>query len=170
LRLEIGFFGAPVGVMAQSHRDKFVFLSLLWQVFLMEKKDLLVEIKEKSTAVIIKEFTSTGAKIQYNSMGEVKGKYSGSHIETVDVFQKMDGTNEWEVRAIETTKDGDTIKLMGKGTGRQEMGSTTGIFSGECTCMTMSPKLSWLNNTKVRIEGSTDLKSGEANIKVYSMK
>lgn len=153
-----------------SHIEINSFFLIIITGFFMEKKDLIVEINEKSTAVIIKEFSQTGAKIQYNAMGEVKGKYSGSHIETVDVFQKMDGTNEYEVRAIETTKDGDTIMLMGKGTGRQEMGSTTGTFKGECTYMTMSPKLSWLNNKKAWIEGSNDLKSGEANIKIYAMK
>ena len=36
---------------------------------------MLAEIKEKTTAAIIKEFNADGAMVQYNSMGEVKGKY-----------------------------------------------------------------------------------------------
>ena len=63
-------------------------------VFLMEKQDMLAEIKEKVNAIIIKEFSKDGAMMQYNSMGEVKGRYHGSHIETVDVMLKMDSTNE----------------------------------------------------------------------------
>jgi len=130
----------------------------------MDKNELLVEIKTKPTAVIIKEFTKTGAKIQYNLVGEVNGKYSGSHMETAGVFQKMDGSNEWEARAIETTKDGGTIMIAAKGTRRQ------GTFQGEGTCMTMSPKLSWLNNLRARVKGVTDLKDGSSIMKVYAMK
>jgi len=55
---------------------------------------MLAEIKEKVNAIIIKEFNKDGAMMQYNSMGEVKGRYHGSHIETVDIMLKMDSTNE----------------------------------------------------------------------------
>ena len=34
---------------------------------------MIAEIKEKTQATIIKEFTADGAWIQYNSMGEMKG-------------------------------------------------------------------------------------------------
>lgn len=135
----------------------------------MEKKELLAEIKDKFTSVIIQEFTANGAKIQFNAAGEVRGKYSGSHMETVDVLQKMDGTNEFVVRAIETTKNGDVIMISGKGTGKQEMGSTVVMIKGECTYMTMSPELSWLNNKRALIEGISDLKSGEEDLKIYAL-
>ena len=134
------------------------------------EQDLLVEVKEKPTAIVIKEFSQNGAKVQYNSMGEVKGRLSGSHIETTDIFQRMDGTYDWESRAIETTMDGDVVMISGKGTGKQAAGSTAGNFNGECTCMTMSPKLSWLNNMKVRVEGTFDSKNMETNIKSYQIK
>jgi hypothetical protein len=133
-------------------------------VFLMEKKDMIAEIKERANAVIIKEFNPDGAIIEYNSSGEVKGKYQANHLETADVKMKMDGTNEWEIRAIETTKEGDVVMISGKGTGAQNN------FTGEFTYMTNSPRLSWLNNTKARVEGSTDMKNNEATLKVWSEK
>jgi hypothetical protein len=36
---------------------------------------MLSEIKEKVNAVIIKQFTRDGAMMQYNSIGETKGRY-----------------------------------------------------------------------------------------------
>ncbi|MGD0643705.1 MAG: hypothetical protein ABSA75_02240 [Candidatus Bathyarchaeia archaeon] len=130
----------------------------------MEKKELLGELKEKTQATIIKEFAADGAMIQYNAMGEFKGKFHAIHNETVDVKVKMDGTNEWEVRAIEMTKEGDVIMISGKGTGKQEK-AMEGSFKGEVTYMTNSPRLSWLNNTKGWVEGVT--KNDEAMIKVW---
>ena len=135
-------------------------------VFLNGKREMLAEIKEKTSVVIIKEFNTDGAMIQYNSIGEVKGKYHGNHIETVDVKLKMDGTNEWEVKAMETTKDGDVVMITGGGTGRQE-NAMEGSFKGEVTYMTNSPRLSWLNNTKGWVEGMMDQKNGEATMTVY---
>jgi hypothetical protein len=38
-------------------------------------------------------------------MGEFKGKYHASQFETTDVKMKMDGTNEWESRSMEMTKE-----------------------------------------------------------------
>jgi hypothetical protein len=133
-------------------------------VFLMEKKDMLAEIKEKTSTVTIKEFSQDGAMIEYNSTGEVKGKYHANHVETADVKMKMDGTNEWESRAMETTKEGDVVMVTGKGTGQQNN------FKGELTYMTNSPRLNWLNNTKAMVEGMTDMKTNEATIKIYQEK
>jgi hypothetical protein len=135
----------------------------------MEKRELLGETKEKATAVIIKEFLQDGAKVQFNSMGETKGKYNGSHMETVDVFLKMDGTNEWEARGMDITKEGDIIMITGKGTGKQES-ATTGSFTGEVSYMTMSKRLAWLNSTKGWIEGKLDQRNNEAIIKAYAAK
>jgi hypothetical protein len=77
---------------------------------------------------------------------------------------KTDGTNEWESRSIEMTKEGDVIMMWGKGTGKQNN------FMGEVTIMTNSPRLSWLNNTKAIVEGMIDMKSNEATVKVWSEK
>jgi len=132
----------------------------------MEKKEMIGEIKEKTSVAIIKEFVADGAIIQYNSVGEFKGKYHASHIETVDVKLKMDGTNEWDVRAMEMTKEGDVVMITGKGIGKQE-NAMEGSFKGEVTYMTNSPRLGWLNNTKAWVEGMTDLKNNEATMKIY---
>ena len=127
----------------------------------MEKKDMM-EIKEKTDAVIIKEFNPDGAVVEYNSSGEVKGnRFHANHMETVDVTMKMDGSNEWESRAIEMTKEGDVVMITGKGTGRQN------TFTGEYMYMTNSPRLSWLNNTKARVEGVSDMKNYTATLKVW---
>ena len=125
---------------------------------------MIAEIKERTNAVIIKEFNPDGALIEYNSSGEVKGKYHANHLETADVKMKMDGTNEWEMRAIEMTKEGDVVMITGKGIGQQNN------FTGELTYMTNSPRLSWLNNTKARVEGSTDMKNNEATLRVWPQK
>ena len=130
---------------------------------------MLAEIKEKTSTVTIKEFSQDGAMIEYNSTGEVKGKYHANHVETADVKMKMDGTNEWESRAMETTKEGDVVMVTGKGTGQQNN------FKGELTYMTNSPmtnspRLNWLNNTKGWVEGMTDMKTNEATIKIYQEK
>jgi hypothetical protein len=130
----------------------------------LEKKDMIAEIKERTNAVVIKEFNPDGALIQYNSSGEVKGKYRANHLETADVKMKMDGTNEWELRAVEMTQEGDVIMVSGKGAGRQNN------FSGEVMYMTNSPRLSWLNNTKARLEGWTDMKSNEATLRIWPEK
>ena len=135
----------------------------------MEKREVLAEIKEKADAIIIKEFNKEGAMVQYNSTGEVKGKYHANHIETADVKLNMDGTNEWEVRAMETTKEGDVVMVSGKGTGKQE-NAMEGSFKGEVTYMTNSSRLSWLNNTKAWVEGMTDQKNNESNMKIYAEK
>ena len=125
---------------------------------------MIAEIKERTNAVIIKEFNPEGALIEYNSSGEVKGKYHANHLETADVKMKMDGTNEWEMRAMEMTKEGDVVMITGKGTGQQNN------FTGELTYMTNSPRLSWLNNTKARVEGTTDMKNNIATLKVWPEK
>jgi hypothetical protein len=65
---------------------------------------------------------------------------------------------------MEITKEGDVVMITGKGTGQQNN------FTGELTYMTNSPRLSWLNNTKARVEGSTDMKNNEATLRVWPEK
>ncbi len=135
----------------------------------MEKIEPLSELKEKATSITIKEFTKDGALMQFNSAGEVKGRYHAVHIETDDVKMNIDGTSEWEARAMETTKEGDVILMTGRGTGKQEKAMQSSI-KGEVTYMTNSPRLSWLNNLKGYVEGVLDQKNGEASSKVYLAK
>src|SRR5512138_3738404 len=103
-----------------------------------ENCEQIFEIKDKTVVTIIKEIMKDGIKMQYNAVGEVTGKYIAAHIETVDIIQRMDGTNEWESRAIDSTKEGDMVVISGKGAGKM-MG-----FQGEYKYMTNSPKLAWL--------------------------
>ena len=128
---------------------------------------MIGEIKEKTTSTVIKEFSADGAWIQYNSTGEFKGpRYHANHTETTEVKMKMDGTNEWELRAVEMTKEGDAIMITGKGTGRQDAEKPMeGKFNGEVTFMTNSHRLSSMNNTKGWVEGTT--RGDEADIKVW---
>ena len=132
----------------------------------MEKENCeqILEIKDKNAVTIIKEVLKDGLKIQFNSMGETSGKYSAIHTETVDILQRMDGTNEWESRAIDNTREGDMVIITGKGIGRGPN------FQGEYTFMTLSKNLAWLNGMKTYIEGASDMTGMGANIKVYSMK
>src|SRR5208283_5558043 len=100
--------------MEQSHRHKSCH-RFLGNSVLNGKKGKVGEIKEKTQATIIKEFSADGTMIQYNSIGEFKGKYHSTNMETVDVKVKMDGTNELDSSAMEMTKEGDVIMIWGKG-------------------------------------------------------
>src|SRR5713101_8202806 len=40
------------------------------------KGELILDLKEKSTPLTIKEFSTAGVRGQFNSQGEVKGKYN----------------------------------------------------------------------------------------------
>ncbi len=45
----------------------------------MEKKDMLAEVQEKTSSVVIKEFVADGEdRVQFH--GEVKGKYRANHL------------------------------------------------------------------------------------------
>ena len=42
----------------------------------------------------------------------VGGKYTASHMETVYMFQNIDGTVVWESKAVEATVEGDFIAII----------------------------------------------------------
>ncbi len=133
----------------------------------MEKREPIVEIKEKVDSITIKEFNQNGAIMQYNSSGEVKGRYHAIHMETSDVNLKMDGTMDWQVRAIESTKEGDTIMITGNGTGMMEAESYKGSIKGEIVYMSNSSRLSWINNLRADVDGEFDLKDKDLSMKIY---
>jgi len=133
----------------------------------LEKREPIVEIKEKIDAITIKEFNQNGAMLQYNSSGEVKGRYHGIHMETTDVTFKMDGTMDWQVRAIESTKDGDNIMITGNGTGMMEADSYKGTLKGEILYMSNSSRLTWINNLRADVDGEFDLKDKDISMKIY---
>jgi hypothetical protein len=133
----------------------------------MEKREPIAEIKEKIDAFIIKEFNQNGAELQYNSSGDVKGRYHGIHMETSDVNFKMDGTMDWQVRAMEATKEGDTIMITGNGTGVMDADGHKGNFKGQIVYLSNSSRLSWINNLRADVEGEVDMKDKDISMKVY---
>lgn len=132
-----------------------------------EKREPIAEIKEKIDAMVIKEFSPNGAMLQYNSSGEVKGRYHGIHMETTDVTFKTDGTMDWQVRGMEATKDGDNIMITGNGTGVMEAGSYKGTIKGEIVYMSNSSRLSWINNLHADVAGEVDMKDKDISLKIY---
>ena len=134
-----------------------------------QKGELIGEIHGKTVTTTIKELTPMGVRMEINDQGQVSGKYNAAHMETVSIFQKRDGTSEWEQKGIQVTKEGDFIVVSGRGTGKNT-GPTTASWEGEVVFMTQSPKLAWLNTTKGWVEGSGDNVKGEFQGKVYAMK
>ncbi len=133
------------------------------------KGELLTEVRLKTTTVTVRDFTPSGARIDYNIQGEVKGKYNANHQETVSILAKPDGTYEGESKGIQLTPDGDTIFITTKGRGRNS-GPNTLTAEGEVNFQTPSTKLAWLNSTKGRFEVTADLITGEIKGKVYAKK
>ena len=134
----------------------------------MTKGEMLFEIHEKASTQTIKEFSPAGVRMELNAQGTVSGKHNGAHMETINILQKPDGTNEWQGKGIEMTTEGDMIMITAKGTGKSQ--GMTGTFQGEATFMTGSKKLEWMNTAKGWIEGTNDISKNEAHIKVYAMK
>ena len=135
----------------------------------MQKGELLYEIKSKNSSITIKDIGPNGIQLEMNDAGEISGKLHGGHIDTVSVNVKTDGTNDWQVKSIMNTKDGEMVIVWGGGKG--QMGSAqTGTWSGELHFMTQSPKLSYLNNTVGWVEGQGNMATGESHAKVYTKK
>jgi hypothetical protein len=161
--------GATVAAVVQTGINKFFLKQSTELVSLMAKGEFLVEVNQKMTAIIIKEFSRDGVKIQSNAVGKVTGKYSARRLETIDILQKQDGSNRWDSRIVETTSEGDVIMIAAKGKGVQDSPSTL-TFRGKRTIMTQSKKLSSLNSRECWIEGTNDLENNVATFKVYLMK
>ncbi len=135
----------------------------------MQKGELLYELHAKNVSTTIKDISPNGIQLEMNDRGEFSGKLHGNHIDTVNVNQKTDGTNEWQLKSIMNTKDGDTVVVWGSGKGRMS-GPTTGNWEGELHFMTQSPKLSWLNNSTGWAEGQGNMATGESHGKIYAKK
>ncbi len=135
----------------------------------MSKGELLFEISGRTVSRTIKEITPHGVALQMNDEGQITGRINANQINTVNVFLKPDGTNEWEGKGIINTREGDMVVASGRGTG-QMANPTTGTWQGETFFMTQSPRLSWLNNSKGWIEGSGDMASGTYHAKIYTKK
>ena len=133
----------------------------------MTKGELLYELKSKNNTTTIKDIGPNGIQLEMNGTGEFNGKLHGGLLDTVSVNMKTDGSNEWQVKSILNTKDGDMVVVWGGGKG-QMSGPTTGTWSGELHFMTQSPKLSYLNNTTGWVEGQGNMATRESSAKVYT--
>ncbi len=130
------------------------------------KREVLGNFTGKITSLDVKEFTPQGVRAEVTIQGSVTGKYSAIHFETVNALLKPDGNREGESRAIEFTKDGDTILITSKLTGRM-VDQARRVFESEVTYQTRSKKLAWLNSTKGLAEGQIDLATGTTTGKTY---
>jgi hypothetical protein len=131
------------------------------------KGEPMAVVQEKVTSRTIKEITPFGVKLELNTEGVVTGElYTAQHMETVNLFQKTDGTFESEARAIETTKEGDVLVISYKGTGRQT-GLTTLWGESQGIVMTQSKKLAQLNNARLKAEVNADWATGAVQVKYY---
>jgi hypothetical protein len=130
--------------------------------------ELLGEIRGKTVSRTIKDITPLGVRLELNNEGKFAGgKYLANHIETVSVFQNLDGSMQWEEKGLETTTEGDTVVITARGTGKAT-GPATLWAEGEVVYMTQSPRLAWLNTTKGRVEVTANNQTGEFEIKVYT--
>lgn len=133
------------------------------------KGELIFELHSKSVTVTVRDISETGIKLEQNSVDQANGKVNANGFSTVTIWQKVDGSSEWENKGVLTTTDGDFIAAWGKGTGKNT-GPTTAAWSGEVHFMSQSPKLAWLNGAKGWVEGNGDQAKGEAWGKVYLQK
>ena len=133
------------------------------------KGELIGEVRGNMTNTTIKDISPAGIRLEINDRGQVTGKYNAGHMETVSVFQRPDGTNQWETKGVQITPEGDFIVVQGWGTGKNT-GPTTSQWEGELHFMTQSSRLSWLNGKKGWVEGSGDQVKGDFHGKVYEWK
>ncbi len=133
------------------------------------KGDLLLETRSKTVTTTVRDISQSGIKFDINSEVQTTGKIKARGLSTVTVWQKTDGTSEWENKGMLTTAEGDFIAVLGKGTGKNT-GPTTTAWEGETHFMSQSPKLSWLNNVKGWAEGTADQTKAESVARIYQQK
>jgi hypothetical protein len=131
-----------------------------------EKGALFGESQTKMVTTTVKEITPHGVKLELNQEGQFAGSaYNAREIGTTSVFWKMDGTFDWETRVIHMTQEGDVIVGSARGTGRSTPSGN--VIEGESLLMTGSQRLSSVNNRRVRIEGTSNMATGETRSKAY---
>ncbi len=132
------------------------------------KGTLLGEVSSKAVTQTIKEITPFGVRLEINELGQFAGTFTASHNVTSTVYVKTDGTYDWDSKAMLSTNEGDIILGNGHGTGKMT-GPKSHAGDGEGFFVTQSPKLSWLNNRKVRIEFTSDMATGETHDRFYAL-
>jgi hypothetical protein len=134
-----------------------------------KKAELIGEVRGKSVTTTIRDISPLGVSISSNGTGQFTGKYTASHMETVNVSLNTDGSSTFDSKAIQNTLDGDFVVVTSRGIGKST-GPTTVAFEGEAVFMTASKRLAWLNTSKGWIEGTSDNATGEYQLSVYSQK
>ena len=134
-----------------------------------KKGELIGEVRGKTVTTTIREISPLGVSISNNSNGEFTGKYTASQMQTVNVSMNLDGSSQFETKAIQNTAEGDVVVVTSRGTGKAT-GSATVAFEGEAAFMTQSKKLAWLNTSKGWIEGTANNATGEYQAKFYTQK
>jgi hypothetical protein len=133
------------------------------------KGELILEVHDKSTTTTVRDISQSGIKLEQNSVSQAKGKLNAQGMTTVSITLKTDGSSDWEMKGVMSTKEGDFLAVWGNGTGKQT-GPTSADWTGEVHFMSQSPKLSWLNNVTGWVEGSGDNAKGESSAKIYEQK
>ena len=128
-----------------------------------------MEVHDKSVTTTVRDISESGIKLEQNSTSEVKGKVNAMGMSTVSYTLKTDGSNEWQIKGVVNTKEGDFVAVWGGGTGKAT-GPTTATWNGKLHFMSTSPKLSWLNKVEGWVEGSGDQAKGESWGKFYELK
>jgi hypothetical protein len=133
----------------------------------IEKGTLLGEARAKAAPITIKEITPFGIRGEYNDVGQFAGVFTANINDTLTVFLKNDGTFDFEVKGLWTTKEGDFIVINGLGTGKMT-GPSTSFGEGEVLFTTQSPRLSYVNNKKYRAEVTADMTT-ESHAKFFAL-
>ncbi len=124
------------------------------------------EFQAKPTTTTVKDVFPTGARVDTNYVGEIKGEIDGQYMQTVSFLLKPDGNGDWESKSITNTVEGDMVIVLGNGK-TWATSSNAASAEGELRYMTTSPRLSRLNNVTRRIEVEIDRATGEYRGKAY---
>jgi hypothetical protein len=107
------------------------------------------ESKQKATATAVKAVGPEGVTIEQSWTGEVKGLgraqgLIGTITGTGTYVQTIGGSARGSAQGLIITKEGETVVYKTNGVGKTE--GNKGKFAALTTYMTVSPKLSWMNN------------------------
>lgn len=125
-----------------------------------EKGEQILSIRGKNVTTTIKDISHLGLILEQNSTLETEGEFEGAGFSTVTIHLKPDGSSQYEQKGFVNTPKGEFVALWGRGTGRN-VSPTNATWEGEVRFMTQAPKLSSLNDTAYRVEGSGDQAEGE---------
>ena len=117
----------------------------------IEKEQLIAEVSGDIINRNIVDVSPDRIRLQNSGKALVQGRLAGAHVETMTILWKTDGTNVWETRIFESTKDGP-VYIIGYGTGKQG-GPGIASYTGEFTFLHTSPAIG-LKSLKARVEGT----------------